>query len=58
MIMSKNSIPYTINLNNRIYKNCNIIEYSDKLEFIHFISENCEIIAKVDNIIITKELTE
>lgn len=56
--MSKNSTQYTINLNNRIYKNCDIIEYSDKLEFIHFISEDCEIIAKVDNIIITKELTE
>lgn len=43
---------YTVYLNNRVYKNCTIIEHGNNLEFIHFVCNGVDIIAKVENIII------
>ena len=43
-----------VSLNNRLYKDCSNVKYKDDLSIISFICADCEVIAKVDNIIIEK----
>lgn len=43
-----------VSLNNRQYKDCSNVQYKDDMKIISFFCADCEVIAKVDNIIIEK----
>ena len=43
-----------VSLNNRLYKDCSNVKYKDDLSIISFVCADCEVIAKVENIIIEK----
>ena len=43
-----------VSLNSRLYKDCSNVQYKEDLNIISFVCADCEVIAKVENIIIEK----